>query len=125
MAIVKEYSRPLADAGRLDAVQSVTTSTAVILRNYGISRITQAGAAKTYELADPISGLNKTVLIDSATAAVGMAIVGGGDFVSAPAVGGDLASSSGTTGLTRSVVLVGLSTADWGVVSASTGITFS
>ncbi len=125
MAIVKEYSRPVADAGRIDILETATTSTGVILSNFGVSRITQSGAAKTFQIADPVLGLRKTVLIDSSTAATALATVGAGTFLASGGSGGTLTSSSGAAGTLKSVNLIGLSSANWAVVSETTGLSYA
>ena len=125
MAIVKEYSRPVADAGRIDIVETATTSTAVTMSNYGVSRLTQSGASKSFKLQDPVQGLRKTILIDSSTAATLVITEGAGTFLASGGSGGTLTSSSGATGTLKSVNLIGLSSANWAVVSETTGLAYA
>lgn len=96
MAIVKQYTRRVDDAGRIDDLQTVTSTGE--LTNYGVSAVASAGGSFT--LADPVPGVRKTIVDTGSTAST--VIVGGSTYAAA------------------GLELVGLSTSAWAVVSGST-----
>ncbi len=95
MAIVKQYTRRVDDAGRIEAFQAVDSTGE--LTNYGVSAVSSAGGSFT--LADPVAGIRKTIVDTGSTAST---IIVGGSTYAAP------------------LELVGLSTSEWAVVSGST-----
>lgn len=95
MAIVKQYTRRVDDAGRMESLQTVDSTGE--LSNYGVSAVTSTGG--TFTLAAPVAGIRKTIVDTGSSAST---IVVGGSTYAAP------------------LELVGLSTSDWAVVSGST-----
>ena len=125
MGIRKDYLRVVADAGVVDRVQNAT-STGTVLVNYGVSRISQSGAASTFQLAAPNEvGLRKSIVVDTSTAATSLATVGAETFIGPGGAGGTLTASSAAAGTARAVELVALTTSLWGVTAQTTGITFA
>ena len=107
MGIVKDYSRRVADAGRIDNVESIAAAGA--LKNFGLSVLTSTSTG-TYNLGAPVAGLRKTVAVTGSTAAA--------------TVDGNGATINGSTSLalgpSDAVELVGLSTGAWAIVALST-----
>lgn len=121
MGIVKEYSRPVADAGRIDKV--VTHATTGALDNYGVSLITADGGVFT--LGSPRAGLRKTILIENTTAQTTLNINNASTAtVFQNSTEDGIVASTASAGTLRYIDLVGLSTAKWGVTSMSTGLSF-
>jgi hypothetical protein len=121
MGFIKNFSRVVADAGRIDALESLATTGAV--RNYGVSVITADGGV--FSLADPVGGLRKSILIENTTAQTTMNINNAStatEFQNSTEDG--IVASTASAGTLRYIDLVGLSTAKWGVVSMSTGLSF-
>lgn len=108
MAIVKQYNRPVQDAGRLDATENID-STGLALRNFGLSVISTTGA---YALGNPVAGLRKVVVGVGAST---------GDTAEVTGAGATIAGSTSVSVASQDAVeLVGLSTAAWAIVSLST-----
>ena len=112
MGIVKEYNRPVADAGRLMNVEDIG-STGVELRNFGLSIISSTEAAPFFlSAAGPRAGLVKTV------------VVTGGPSTGVLTLDGNASTINGSTDLdlgpVDAVDLVGLSTGAWAIVSLTT-----
>ncbi len=111
MGVVKEYNRPVADAGRLDNVQALT-STGIDVLNFGLTTINTTEAAAFSLGNDPKAGLRKTVvMLDGPSTGVNT-------------LDGNGATINGSTdldlGIADAVELIGLSTAAWAIVSLTT-----
>lgn len=121
MGIVKQYTRRVDDAGRLDNLETLASTGSVL--NYGVSVITADGGVFT--LADPEPGLRKTILIENTTAQTTMNINNASTAtVFQNSTEDGIVASTASAGTARYVELVGLSTAKWGIVSMSTGLSF-
>lgn len=121
MGIIKDYSRRVSDAGRIDDL--VTHATTGALTNYGVSYITADGGVFT--LPDPVPGLRKTILIENTTAQTSMNINNASTATTFQNSTEDgIIASTASAGTLRYIDLVGLSTSKWGVTSMSTGLAF-
>lgn len=107
MAIVKQYTRRVDDAGRLEALQELS-ATGTELTNYGVSIITSTSTG-TWNLAAPVAGLRKTIVA-----------VGSTDDIT---VDGNGATINGSTAValdgTDSIDLIGTSTGAWRAITNS------
>ena len=125
MAIVKQYTRKVFDAGSAQNVQSLSTSdTGTTVNPYGVTTFTNGSDDKTYSLGAPIVGLEKVLLVDISSTGETTVITDSTTTTIFGTTNTALTFSTGA-GRYRNVSLVGLSTAQWGIVSSSTGVTLS
>lgn len=111
MAIVKQYTRRMDDAGSMEKVQSLTAaSTATIIVNYGVTVISST-QAKTFQMAAPRAGLRKSLAVVSAST----------DDITT--IDGNGATIAGSTAFTvdgpGGVELVGTSTGAWALLGSA------
>ena len=128
MAITKQYTRHMLDAGYKEPVQVLTqASTGTTITNYGVTTIASAASGSTgihgFKLQSPHKGLRKTIVVDlNSTREV--RILPQSTAVTFFGANNDTVTFSTGTGL-RWLELVGTSDTQWAVTNASTGATFS
>ena len=116
MAVTKQYTQHMDDAGRRDKVQTLTAaSTATEVSNFGVTIISASTQSKTFQLAAPKSGIRKTIALTGGSTAGDTTIDGNGATISAST------AVSFATGVSGGIELVGISTAAWVLVANSGG----
>ena len=117
MGIVKDYSRRVADAGRIDNLQSLTSaSTGTQVTNYGATLINSTGS-KTFQMASPKPGLRKTLVVVSDSTGSDTTVTNASTSVTfLTSTGNSIAFTGGGSAL-QSAELVGISTSQWAVIS--------
>ncbi len=125
MGIVKEYSRPVADAGRIDRVQTlIETDFATNVLNYGVTTLLNTTDDSPFFVIDlPVQGVRKSVLADMDSTGI-VTLISPTTLITF--FGSTANAIVFTTGATpKSVELVGISATQWGVVSQSTGVSLA
>lgn len=119
MAITKSYTREVHDAGRMDAVQTLTAaSTGTEVTNFGVTVISASTQAKTFQMAAPKAGLRKSLALTGGSTAGDTTFDGNGATISGST------QVSFATAVSGGAELVGLSTSAWAMV-ANDGATLS
>jgi hypothetical protein len=126
MAIVKTYNQQVDAYGGSDVVQTLTqASTATRVNRHGTTVITSAGSGTVgthgFVMDTPSVGIRKTIIVDpNSTRTVTVFNASTADtFLSS--TGNSLVFSTGAG--VKAVTLVGISTAQWAIVSQTTGVT--
>jgi|SRR5690606_23619054 len=109
--VVKQYTRRVDDAGRMEKMQNLTAaSTGTQVTNFGVTVINST-QAKTFQMAAPRPGLRKAIAVVGAST----------DDITT--LDGDGATIAGSTAVTfdgpGGVELVGISTSAWALVGSA------
>ncbi len=125
MAIVKEYNRPVADAGRIDRVQTlIETDVATNVLNYGVTTLVNTTDDSAFFVIDlPVQGIRKTVIVDMESTGLVTLISPTTLITFLGSTGNAVVFTTGAT--PKSVELVGISATQWAVSSQSTGVTLA
>jgi len=125
MGVVKQYLTEVQTGGRRENLQSLTDSTGTAVKSYGVTTLTNSSDVdQTYLVGSaPQTGLRKTIL--GLMESTGVLIIGQASS-SITFFGSTNNLITLTTGAgVKSIDLVGLSATSWGVISETTGLTFS
>jgi hypothetical protein len=122
--VVKQYTRVINDAGRMDKVQTITqASTVTRVLNYGVTVLTNSSANNTFVLDSPVAGLRKDILVDPNSTGEVSVVNRSTATIFFGSTTNSVVFSTGTG--VKLLNLVGLSSASWGIVGRSTGLTFA
>ncbi len=125
MGVVKQYLTEVQTGGRRENLQALVDSTATAIKNYGVTTISNSSDVdQTYLVGlAPQTGLRKTILgqMDS----TGVLIVGqASSAITFYGSTNNLITLTTGAGV-KAIDLFGLSATSWGIISPTSGLTFS